>query len=299
MVQAIHSQRRQTAFTLVELLVVIGIIALLIGILLPALGKARAAANALKCAAQIRSLVQAMQLHAIDHRGFMPLVGSIPVGNNCIALQDARRERYEYYDDAGTFRALGMPGAVAKYIPCDLDISRSAAVQADLNRGVLAKVMRCPSDVDGGGLGSTITNLPPSQSSYAFNEAALGWASPGQNGVTPGHSRLRANTARFAHSAELMLITDSATPTGKPPRPLYYDFDADCTLADVYNSPIDGYPDATNLKTGKQCGSGALFDKTRHRGRINIGFADGHVAGMMIDQGELSHVSLNLDFPAF
>jgi prepilin-type N-terminal cleavage/methylation domain-containing protein/prepilin-type processing-associated H-X9-DG protein len=59
-------------FTLVELLVVIGIIALLISILLPALGRARKAANSVKCAANLRSILQGMQVYASQNNGAIP-----------------------------------------------------------------------------------------------------------------------------------------------------------------------------------------------------------------------------------
>src|SRR4051812_39144710 len=64
--------RKRKAFTLVELLVVIGIIAVLVGILLPALNKARSSAQKIKCAAQLRNLGQAFVLYANANKGKLP-----------------------------------------------------------------------------------------------------------------------------------------------------------------------------------------------------------------------------------
>ena len=65
-----HFSRR--GFTLVELLVVIGVIALLISILMPALKKARAAAYEVSCASNLRQLMMGVHFFANEHKGHLP-----------------------------------------------------------------------------------------------------------------------------------------------------------------------------------------------------------------------------------
>lgn len=60
------------AFTMVELLVTIAIIAILIALILPSLSGARENSRTLKCAANTRSLAQAIAVYSNDHRGRMP-----------------------------------------------------------------------------------------------------------------------------------------------------------------------------------------------------------------------------------
>jgi prepilin-type N-terminal cleavage/methylation domain-containing protein/prepilin-type processing-associated H-X9-DG protein len=65
-------RQKRPGFTLVELLVVIGIIALLIAMLLPALRKARESAVTVSCASRMRQLDTAVMMFASDNKGSLP-----------------------------------------------------------------------------------------------------------------------------------------------------------------------------------------------------------------------------------
>jgi prepilin-type N-terminal cleavage/methylation domain-containing protein/prepilin-type processing-associated H-X9-DG protein len=70
-----HPSGAKAGFTLVELLVVIGIIAILMALLMPALGKARQQANSTKCKSNLRQIYYSLLTYANDNRGWIFPVG--------------------------------------------------------------------------------------------------------------------------------------------------------------------------------------------------------------------------------
>ena len=67
------NRRGDRAFTLIELLVVIAIIAILAGMLLPALAKAKGKSQSIKCGSNMRQISLAVTMHADEREGALPI----------------------------------------------------------------------------------------------------------------------------------------------------------------------------------------------------------------------------------
>ena len=180
---------RKRGFTLVELLVVIGIIAIMISILLPALGHARKKAQAVGCMSNMRQIYLAMMMFTQDNRGLLPDtygVGQLSADPNlvkkCAWLQKV----------AGATGHADMEddkGALWRYIP---------------GQSAREALLLCPGDSGENLAGHPRNDAYPRNFSYSMN-----------NRIHRGDDPLKLQTVRLgsvASAAERILLYEEIAP---------------------------------------------------------------------------------------
>ncbi|MGQ0626828.1 MAG: type II secretion system protein [Phycisphaerales bacterium] len=120
--------KKNRGFTLIELLVVIAIIALLVGILLPALGKARQSARQIKCGTQVRNLVQACFTFATANKEQYPLPSVLDKANQ--TLNVAANEAFKK-DTTGNILAILIQGGGISPEICYSPAEQSGSIRID------------------------------------------------------------------------------------------------------------------------------------------------------------------------
>jgi prepilin-type N-terminal cleavage/methylation domain-containing protein len=112
---------RHRAFTLVELLVVIGIIAILIAILLPTLSKARQHARLVQCSSNLVQIGQALRMYANDHHDSFP--GREETGRYLFRMAPGERtspaDRPETYGLAALLHGISPADDLSAGVPAD------------------------------------------------------------------------------------------------------------------------------------------------------------------------------------
>ncbi|MEL6795411.1 MAG: type II secretion system protein [Planctomycetota bacterium] len=260
------------AFTLIELLVAIAIIAVLVAVLLPALGQGVGRARQIKCMSQCRSMTLAALDSARSSDDRLPIAGRIFVSQLETEHELAGLATYE---ERGVFgskrRPLPLPAVLAEFLGAPVRTGSREVLDSDLNDAERMTAFACPSDRETrpGRLLANQTlswSAPMARMSYGFNDAVTG-AHPASGPRAYGYTR------KVTFPAETMLFADAQPRSG------------DAGLTPDWLSYFNESDDTTLLDCRERTGGGSpsVFAQSRHLGgTMSVGFLDGHVSSVRI-----------------
>ncbi len=312
--------RGRTGFTLIELLVVISIIALLVGILLPALGAARRTAQNSQCLSNIRQMDTAAMSFAADHRFHVQLSSSDTVWlASSTTIPSVLRGKQASYAGGGG-RIKDWASAIVPYMGGDPNDDFESADTK------VSKAFICPSDPNldsvnpgyqiynniSGGVGKerkpVSYGVNADATTYNNNGSAPGgnWANSGllinpfKGDVTNGSIDAIRSTSSTMLYADCGTRRNAASGTALVFAGDQLFYTATAPLTTDPNNPISGTLGATyeNIKARariplkeNETASDADGPADRHSDKINVAFSDGHAAGFGPDSFDQVYLS--------
>jgi prepilin-type N-terminal cleavage/methylation domain-containing protein/prepilin-type processing-associated H-X9-DG protein len=249
----LHRNGKRRAFTLVELLVVIGIIALLISILLPSLAKARVAAQLLACSSNLRQIGLALQGYASDYKGTLPA-----------AVYFGPSDKGLSWDD----HLLPYLGAGKTFTQAEIDDWNGPAAAT----GKALKSVLCPNDIDvdrAGYIPRSYVTMSPKRWNGVANPFAGVFASVSHSADPAAAAAENAQyqkASKVKNAVDLMIMTEWIHQQNR--------------VGAAWNVGLQGYGGWWGQFDHTPFFSPGNVTLRVHNGKVNYLYGDGHVVSL-------------------